>query len=271
MSIAWIVQANLTKPAIIKQIKDAVLNEGHAFHEINIVPFSKELPALDLGNTRKVIYGSTTFMVNSYQSPAYRDGVFFDPEQFNMAHYVKKWGEHVLNADGALMTLGDLRSIEGDLDEVFFVRPNHDTKSFSGQTSTLGDLKVWSEKLCALELEDINERTEIWLASPKQISKEWRAFVVDDKIISISKYLENGELTESRADIPNGLIDFLQQTIGEYRIEDIYVIDVALAENTYKIIECNCFNGTGFYDHDISSIVSAVNAFLLKESEKDMV
>ena len=83
MSIAWIVQANLTKPAIIKQIKDAVLNEGHSFHEINIVPFSKQLPALDPGNTTKVIYGSTTFMVNSYQSPAYRDGVFFDPERFN--------------------------------------------------------------------------------------------------------------------------------------------------------------------------------------------
>lgn len=262
MEITWIVQGNLTKPEVINQIKDAVLNEGYCFHKIDIVPFSTELPKIELGLTRKVIYGSTTFMINSYFSQAYRDGVFFDIEKFKMTHYVEKWGKHILNSDGELKTLGDLALIDQNLDEEFFIRPNHDTKSFSGRTSKLGDLREWSKKLCALELEDLNERTEIWLSSSKKIEKEWRAFIVDDNIRSVSKYLENGKLTESRNDTPSDLIDFLQQRIEEYRIEDIYVMDVAFTGKEYKIIECNCFNGTGFYDHDIKSIVRAVNSYL---------
>lgn len=45
---------------------------------------------------------------------------------------------------------------------------------------------------------------------------------------------------------------------------DIFVMDVALYEGGYRIVECNCFNDTGFYDHDILTIVKNVNQYLRK-------
>ncbi len=36
-------------------------------------------------------------------------------------------------------------------------------------------------------------------------------------------------------------------------------------KDEYKLIECNCFNGTGFYKHDVESIIQAVNQFIKKK------
>ena len=65
-------------------------------------------------------------------------------------------------------------------------------------------------------------------------------------------------------DIPIQMIKFTQARIKEYRLADIYVMDVAEISNGFKIIECNCFNGTGFYQHDIEKIVAAINVFIKK-------
>jgi len=45
-------------------------------------------------------------------------------------------------------------------------------------------------------------------------------------------------------------------------LEEVYVMDIALMEEGYKLIECNCFNGTGFYDHDIEKIIESINEFV---------
>jgi hypothetical protein len=36
-------------------------------------------------------------------------------------------------------------------------------------------------------------------------------------------------------------------------------MDVARVEQTWKIVECNCFNGSRFYEADVPAIVRAVS------------
>lgn len=76
--------------------------------------------------------------------------------------------------------------------------------------------------------------------------------------------MEYGELKESETDIPVKMLEFATNRIKEYRLSDIYVMDIAEVGDTYTLIECNCFNGTGFYKHDIEKIVVAINAFIRK-------
>ena len=121
------------------------------------------------------------------------------------------------------------------------------------------------QKIGDLNLPDFNQSTPVWLAEPKQIQKEWRLFVVDNEIVSASKYMENGALNKSNQDIPNEMLSFAKTNIKKYRIADIYTLDIALCNDEYKIIECNCFNGTGFYDHDIEQIVKAINDFIRRK------
>ena len=233
--------------------------------EVEIVPFSNDLPIIEESDAFKIIYGSTTFMLNASKDERLKPGVFYDPKTFQMQNYVAYWKEHILNYDGHLMEFGKLHTLNSAPEKLWFIRPNHDGKEFSGKVETFVDLVHWSAQICQLELPDFNTNTEVWIAEPKEILKEWRLFIVDDAIISTSRYMHKGALDESATDIPSEMLDFATLRIAEYRLSDVYVMDIAQVDHMYKLIECNCFNGTGFYKHDIGKIVDSVNDFILRK------
>lgn len=260
--INWILQKNLTKPETLARIKNALTKADETWEEIEVIPFSNQLPYLKNQHAFPIPYGSTTFMLNAFQDKNYQQGVFYHPEHFQMKNYAAQWGNHILNHDGQCMEFGKIATIKSTAFQKWFVRPNHDGKEFSGRVDTFEALKNWSQKICALDLLDFNAATEIWIAKPQKIDKEWRLFIVDNKIISVSKYMENGELKESATDIPTEMLQFTRERIKEYQLSDVYVMDIAKVQQQFKIIECNCFNGTGFYHHDIEKIVRAINHFI---------
>ena len=45
-------------------------------------------------------------------------------------------------------------------------------------------------------------------------------------------------------------------------------MDIAEIENEFKLIECNCFNGTGFYKHNVEKIIQSVNNFVKRKIKK---
>ena len=61
------------------------------------------------------------------------------------------------------------------------------------------------------------------------------------------------------------MLDYTEARCLEFAPHPIFVIDIALCNEQYKIIECNCFNGTGFYAHNVSAIVQAVNNYIRKQ------
>ncbi len=267
--INWILQKNLTKPEILERIKLVLNGKDEIWEEVEVIPFSNEIPEIKNKNSFKIIYGSTTFMLNAYKDKDLKEGVFFEPIKFQMTNYVDKWKDKVLNSDGQLIEFGKLKEIESEPEKKWFIRPNNDGKEFSGRVDTFKDLKEWSDKVCKLDLPELNKETEVWISEPKEIKKEWRLFVVDNQIVSASRYMNEGELDESADDVPEEMIKFAEERILEYRIEDVYVMDIAEIENEYKLIECNCFNGTGFYKHDIESIIQSVNKMIKKKIKKE--
>ena len=260
--INWILQENLTQPAVLEAIKNALNGVDESWEMVSIVPFSTDLPPIQHPDRFNIIYGSTTFMLNAFEDTALRKGVFFDPDTFRMSHYVAQWHHHVLNADGILTTFGRLGALRSAPDQPWFVRPDNDGKAFSGRVETFAELQAWSDRVCHLDLPDLSPNTPVWVAAPKVLQKEWRLFVVDDVVVSASRYMEAGRLRESATDLPSGMLKFAQARIAEYRLADVYALDIAQVADGYKLIECNCFNGTGFYQHDIPTIIRAVNAFV---------
>ena len=263
--INWILQKNITKPEVLDRIKDCLQREDESWEEIKIIPFSKELPPLKRLDAFNVIYGSTTFMINAFNNKDYHKGVFYNPEKFQVKNYVDTWGSEVLNSDGRLIKLSEFKAIQSPDNQKWFIRPNHDSKEFGGRLGFYKELREWINKIIKLDLPDFNSETEIWYSSPKEIEKEWRLFVVDNKIISASKYMEKGELNTSEKDIPESMLNFAKKLIDKYFLSEVYVMDIAKVDNSYKLIECNCFNGTGFYDHDIELIVSSVNEMIRRK------
>lgn len=267
--INWILQKNLTRPETLERIKSVLNGKDEIWEEVEVIPFSTEIPEIKNKGSFKIIYGSTTFMLNAFKDPELRKGVFFEPAKFQMRNYVDKWKEKVLNSDGQLLRFDEIGNLESEQTKEWFIRPNNDGKEFSGRVETFEELKNWSKRICQLELPELNRDTEIWISEPKQIKKEWRLFIVDNHIVSASRYMKEGELDESNDDIPKKMLEFAKARISEYRIEDVYVMDIAQIGNGYKLIECNCFNGTGFYMHDIENIIQSINKLIRKKIEKE--
>ncbi len=260
--IRWVLQNNLIKESVLDQIKMVLNNNNVSFEEVKIIPFSDQIPEIEASDDLKVFYGSTTLIMNAYSSEALREGIFYDKEIFSMKNYFEKWGNHMLNYNSEILTFSGI--IKKDLYKMgeWFVRPIYDDKSFSGTIMSFDEMSKLESTLTESNNPYLDENTLVAISKPKQIEKEWRHFIVDKKIVSSSKYAENGQVSKSAVDVPDELLEFVLDRCAEYVPNDVFVMDTALHNGLFKIVECNCFNDTGFYDHDISKIISEVNKYL---------
>ena len=86
--------------------------------------------------------------------------------------------------------------------------------------------------------------------------------MVNGAVADASRYVLHGELNVDPGDVPEEVVAFAEARAREHAPHPIFVMDVALTDEGYRIIECNCFNGTGFYGHNIERIVEAVSGYL---------
>ncbi len=85
-AINWILQSNLTKSEILDRIKSSIEQDDEQWEELEIVPFSDQLPKLSNNNAINIIYGSTTFMINAYND---NDWVLFKNDRLNLGSYLQ--------------------------------------------------------------------------------------------------------------------------------------------------------------------------------------
>ncbi|HAS42971.1 MAG TPA: hypothetical protein DCS93_21000 [Microscillaceae bacterium] len=260
-AFCWVLQKNLTPVKVLEQVKSALKAQGVDYQEVIVIPFSNELPQeIDLGKFN-VFYGSTTLMMNAYQNEQTRQGVFYEPEAFSMRNYLKQWGREVFNVDAQFFTFQEL--VQQDLPDKhqWFIRPNGDTKAFGGTMMSFEQIKDWYRKIAHLPESVVQPSTEIMIAPPKIPAKEWRCFVVNKQIKGTCRYAWEGKLAVNAQDAPDAMLAFVQNCIEQYTPHPIFVMDVALYEGAYYLLECGCMNSTGFYETPIPTVIRAVNDY----------
>lgn len=260
-SIKWIVQGNLIKPDVLQSFRTAFADLKIDFEEVKVIPFATSLPDFAPADVN-IFYGSTTLMINAHRSAQFRSGVFYDPATFTSENYLAQWADKMLNADGMVLTFREFVTSIVRQRSGWFIRPNADTKSFAGVTMSTEEIEDWYTKIAAMPDAEVTKDTIVFVSPQKNITREWRNFIVNGAIVDSSRYVLNGELSISRTDVPPEMITFVQQCCTQYTPADIFVMDIAETNNEFKIVECNCFNGTGFYSHDIKKIVHAVTGHI---------
>lgn len=264
MSITWIVQDNLgSTSSTADSIKRACENEGQTYLPIQVIPFSSELPEKPEIDGKFVLYGRTTLMLNALADDFWKHGLFFTPELFTPVCYTKHWGEMMLNYDAFVVKLRDVCEIRDEelnhmsMDSKFFIRPNDDLKLFSSGVVTLALLNEMMENATEDTSEPVNLNTEIYLSSVKNIDREWRLIMVDGKFISGSQYLPNMSPV-----VPHEVIELAETAASIWTPAPVFVMDIAADGRRLKIIECNCFNGSGFYESDLDLIIRTVSKYV---------
>jgi hypothetical protein len=258
--VRWVVQSNLTNPDDLIGLRGSCKQLNVPCIEVQIIPFSNELPAFDITPCNNIYYGSTTFNSLVYNNKVTRSGLFFDPELFTIENYINKWGQYMLNYGASITTFQNLIHSNHNSQKQLFIRPNDDSKSFAGEVKRFDEIKNWHEKLQSLSGSTLTLDSKIVVSEPYNIHYEWRLWIVNKKVIAASKYREYFKLSKAQG-CPASVVAFAEERCNEYTPHDVFVMDICLCGNELYIIECGCMNGAGFYSANINQIVTAVTSY----------
>ncbi|QEC68915.1 DUF4343 domain-containing protein [Panacibacter ginsenosidivorans] len=261
-NIQWVVQRNLTSQSDFKELKDSCLEIGIPFIELDIIPFTNELPRFNRSR-HSIIYGSTTFNALALKDDNLRCGLFFDEVTFSIENYIEKWGCHMLNYDASVITFKELiDDNKYNPDKLLFIRPNDDSKSFAGEVKRFDEIGEWYKKLKIVGNTNLSLESKIIVSEPYNIHYEWRLWIVNKKVIAASKYREYFKLRKEQG-CPDDVLYFAEERCQEYTPHNVFVMDICLCGDDYFIVECGCMNGAGFYKADIHKIVTNVTDYFL--------
>ena len=228
---------------------------------VKVIPFAHTLePEVEFGADERVfVWGSLT-LDGIAKERGWIPGCLQN-ENFDMRVLKEKYGRNFLNEDAEFCTFGELQ-----FTEPMFVRPVHDTKTFTGTVIQPEELIEWKEQVLNLSntgYSSLRPETPVMFAKPKKVDFEARFFIVDKQVITGSSYRSFGNVVYNRLE-GNGLflaeMDFARQ-MAWHEIADGYALDIALVDGKPKVIEVNCINSAGFYSCDMNAVVRALEGW----------
>ncbi len=261
MSFTWVVQANLlrhSKEDVAVQLREL----GIPFVGVNVIPFSDDLTFLfdEPESARVIPYGSAALMRRAMNRGW--EGLFFDGERFRVDAWLQNRTD-MLNDDAVCLPAGmALQWIRGQSFGDWHVRPVEDLKVFAGLVMRTNEIEDWLTRAEGpMQLTgEFSTETLIAISSAKTLKAEWRWFVVGGKIVDGSMYRFDG-LPMRKHEDDASVIAEAQDFANDWLPHPTCCMDIALTEDGPRVIEFNCFNGCGFYDHDVAKIVREVTNY----------
>ena len=234
-------------------------------HEfVGMIPFSREITHsddTDLSGTDFIPYGSTLLTTQGNKNHNWK-GLFFDLAKFNYDEAMKH-RDDMLNKD--VVFAGEIKDSIAILQQLdsntkLFMRPSEDLKQFSGTVMTAGDAVEWLETACSCDTSEhaqLKPTTRIIVSPVQDIQAEWRYFIVGGKIVSGSMYRHSGYMKLAEV-TDESTIKEAQLFANKWLPAQCCVMDLAMVDNCLKVIEFNCLNSSGFYDHDVAAVFKAL-------------
>lgn len=173
-----------------------------------------------------------------------------------------------MNRDGMFMTWAMFKQrrreffYQWDTDKIF-IRPDSGLKTFAGTPLKYGTLDFDIETLD--KLSSVMDETLIMVAPSHNIRGEFRFVIADGKVVTGSEYRWDGKLDIRRDWTPE--CEDLARMVAEHpwQIDIAYTCDVALLEDSVKLVELNGFSCAGLYACDLDKVVRAVSDAAVKE------
>jgi len=235
-----------------------------------ITPIEGKLPGVDIP---VVLWGMTT-IERAVKHYGWKPGVFKN-DNFDMRILSEKYGTMMLNSDCKFYRLGEVPDFEGTI----FIRPVHDSKSFTGQLVDDFEFKKWKDSLTEMKQEyaTVDLNTIVLIAEPKLRVEEARFFVVNGQVVAGSTYRVENRLIYKRIDKHNPafiqMFDYAQYVTNIWTPCEAFVIDIARVArgegfDKFRVIEINCLNSSGFYETDMNAVVKAIENLCLTQKKK---
>lgn len=258
----WLVQSNLIKEEVIGAFAAACASLGHTHIPLKIIPFSDSIefafpPFWEPPKGQFIPYGSTSMIKLLAKARFPNAALFFNEENLRTSTWSKELGKRMLNHDARIMTLKEAMELkEGS----FFMKPDNDLKDFTGSQVSAEGIRKFYEEVSAGGF-TFGTDIRVVICPLKNTGWEYRNFMIKDRVISSSSY-KLRSLCRVDERVPEEVIQFAEENARIWRPDDVYVQDIVETEEGLKVVEFNCFNGSGFYNCDLQKVVDEVSRFV---------
>jgi hypothetical protein len=251
------IQHNLMNIDQLHDVAKAVKPYPHIF--VGTIPFSQEITSDEpLDGIDYIPYGST--LLTNLAAELGWLGLHFDLSKLNYRTFLENRGD-MLNDTviSVKYAIEYLKTVSQN--QKFFTRPSEDLKQYSGQVLEAYEIWSWLQSMVDAGAGGgsyyMSADKEIVLSIPKDISAEWRWFIVGGQIISGSMYRAHGQSRKVR-ELDHAVIDEAQSLANVWLPDQCVVMDTALVGDEIKVIEFNTINSSGFYDNDVDAVFKAL-------------
>lgn len=266
--VTWVIQTNLINQDQSKRVWEGALASGAQVREAIVIPFQDTLDnEEDLSDLSGLVIPYGSCKLSKLAQHQNWLGDCYNPQTFR----VDVWGDNrsdMLNQSPFIMEAGQTKDFFKSYpsDQLWFIRPVHDLKDFAGTIAPTSEIIKWMESVYSGNF-SFSKNTLVAVSPPQKILAEARFFIVDNNVVDGSFYRQNQILKSSHVACPI-LLEQAQQLANKWLPHPCCVMDVAQTENGLKVIEFNTINSSGFYEHDIEKVVSAMTSYCAKLAPK---
>lgn len=241
------------------QLTAALDHLGEDWHEVELIPFSEELPALpSQARDRLLVCYGPSFVPRVARHTSWAPGVFFDAHRFRWSVMSEHW-QGLMFSDGVVTTALEVLEALASGAAPWFVRPDEDSKLFDG--GVYADASTFRHHLRSVDLS-----LPVVKAPPLAVDAEWRCFVVDRQVVDASEYRRAGRPSLHRG-APPRVIELAEQAAARWSPAPVTCIDIASSGDRFGIVEANCFNASRFYAAHAGTVLAAVAALVQSTAE----
>lgn len=209
--------------------------------------FDADQCGIDWSQYETVIpFGSVQF-IRSLKRSSIGQFVMHDEAMFGTSVWSEIFGQDTLNADGFCIDAAQVPQLLAQRGRMH-LRPDSVDKAFIG---AVHDVESWTALLSNRRIDD----DLVCFASPlKTIEHEWRCWIIDGQVVEISRYMTLGKLDTQSENTPE-LFEAAQVMANRYLPAPCVVMDMALCEGSYKLLEFNPIHCSGWYKADVSKVL----------------
>lgn len=239
------------------ELKNEIDQTGSWYKEIKFIPFSMtfDIALPDQNYADYFPFSSVNTMLLAKKLGM---NVFFTDGKYDYTRFAQEYGPDFINPDLTVIKFKSLLDLKGP---DIYIRDAYGDNIIKGKVlegeqeyqmaygqfmnRSMGDKKITDDY-------------PIIISTPKNIVREYRFFVVNNEVITGSMYQESGQYFIKNIDSFDyfSVSLFVEKMIERYSPDKSFVIDIAeMKDGSFKVVECNCINCSGFYSIDIRQVI----------------
>lgn len=195
---------------------------------------------------------------------------WFDRKSLDCISYYSYWGDYITQREYGMYTWLELKRLyytiyhKFSINDDMFIRPCNSIKTFTGAIIPRLKFNDWYKQ--TEECYNPSSDMLVVVAEPQRIIGEWRFVIVENKVITYSKYT-NIDLPNEHDSQDMALNEFVQKVITDnWSPDNAYTLDICQTDDGwYSLLEIGSVNTSALYNCDCKLYFEAINSLAIKE------